>query len=202
MWIMTKGMCLRIRGELLPFQGEDYRVFRNPGRCPGLRAIPALSGRLWQSLILGKLHPLFEHLPVENMVYRNQQQYYDAITASTNAGQSGPFIDYMLNEIYKTLKAHQGEELSINNNNPIEKEFRIKFGEEFGIKYGIKFGINEKTLLIMLNSNPSSTAADVAEKVGLSLRGVEKMIKRLKDAGVISREGSRKNGFWIIKKNI
>ena len=64
-------------------------------------------GRLWQSLILGKLHPLFEHLPVENMVYSNQQQYYDAITACTNAGQSGPFIDFMLNEIYKTLKSHQ-----------------------------------------------------------------------------------------------
>ena len=61
------------------------------------------TGRLWQSLILGKLHPLFEHLPVENMVYSNQQLYYDAITASTNAGQSGPFIDFMLNEIYKTL---------------------------------------------------------------------------------------------------
>ena len=26
-------------------------------------------GRLWQSLILTKLHPLFQHLPVENMVY-------------------------------------------------------------------------------------------------------------------------------------
>ena len=37
-------------------------------------------GRLWQSLILSKLHPIFEHLPVENMVYANQQQYYDAIT--------------------------------------------------------------------------------------------------------------------------
>ena len=64
-------------------------------------------GRLWQSLILGKLHPLFEHLPVENMVYSNQQQYYDAITASSNAGQSGPFIDFMLGEIYKTLKTSQ-----------------------------------------------------------------------------------------------
>ena len=94
------------------------------------------------------------------MVYANQQAYYDAITASTNAGQSGPFIDFMLNEIYKTLKAHQGEELTINNGNPIEKDFGINFGEEFGIKYGIKFGIkcgikfgiNEKALLLMLNS--------------------------------------------------
>ena len=41
---MTNGMCLRIRG-LLPFQGEDYHVLRHPGRCPGLRAALALSGR-------------------------------------------------------------------------------------------------------------------------------------------------------------
>jgi hypothetical protein len=27
------------------------------------------------------------------VVYRNRQQYYDAITASTDAGQSTPFID-------------------------------------------------------------------------------------------------------------
>lgn len=117
---------------------------------------------------------------MENKVYANQQAYYDAITASTNAGQSGPFIDFMLNEIYKTLKAHQGEELTINKGNPIEKDFGIKFGEEFGI--------NEKALLLMLNSNPSSTAADAAKKIGISLRGAEKMIKRLKDAGVISRD--------------
>jgi Fic family protein len=38
------------------------------------------------------------------MIYANQQAYYDAITASTKAGQSGPFIDFMLKEIYETLK--------------------------------------------------------------------------------------------------
>ena len=36
---------------------------------------------------------------VENMMYANQQQYYDAITASSNAADSGPFIDFMLGEI-------------------------------------------------------------------------------------------------------
>ena len=83
-------------------------------------------GRLWQSLILGKLHPLFEHLPIENMVYANQQAYYDAITASTSAGQSGPFVDFMLNEIYKTLKEHQGENIPANGVDPIEKMFSVK----------------------------------------------------------------------------
>ena len=156
------------------------------------------TGRLWQSLILGKLHPLFEHLPVENMVYANQQAYYDAITASTNAGQSGPFIDFMLREIYKTLKAHQGEELPESDIDPIEKEFGIKFGEGFGIKFGIKFGINDKRLLLMLHSNPSSTASDIAGRIGVSQRAVEKQIKKLKDSGIITRIGSRKAGHWII----
>ena len=56
------------------------------------------TGRLWQSLILGRLHPLFEYLPVENMVYANQEAYYNAIQASTAAADSGPFIDFMLAE--------------------------------------------------------------------------------------------------------
>ena len=158
------------------------------------------TGRLWQSLILGKLHPLFEHLPVENMVYANQQAYYDAITASTNAGQSGPFIDFMLNEIYKTLKDHQGEELPTNNAIPIDRQFGIKFGEEFGIKYGIKFGINDKQLLLLIDSNPTITASDAAERMEISLRGAEKIFKKLRDAGVISRQGSRKSGSWVINK--
>ncbi|MDE5691754.1 MAG: Fic family protein [Alistipes sp.] len=70
------------------------------------------TGRLWQSLILGQLHPVFEHLPIENMVYANQQGYYDAINRSTNATDSGIFVDFMLEEIYKTLKKRQGKPLA------------------------------------------------------------------------------------------
>ena len=153
------------------------------------------TGRLWQSLILGKLHPLFEHLPVENMVYANQQAYYDAIGESIKQGQSGPFIDFMLAEIFKTLKARQGEPLP-----NADGEFGTKFGEEFGIKFGIKFGINEKRLLLMLHDNPSLTATDMADRLGISQRAVEKQMKKLKDMGVISRQGSRKNGLWVINK--
>ncbi len=153
------------------------------------------TGRLWQSLILGKLHPLFEHLPVENMVYANQQAYYDAIGESSKQGQSGPFIDFMLAEIFKTLKARQGEPLP-----NVDGEFGTKFGEEFGIKFGIKFGINEKRLLLMLHDNPSLTATDMADRLGISQRAVEKQMKKLKDMGVISRQGSRKNGLWVINK--
>lgn len=158
------------------------------------------TGRLWQSLILGKLHPLFEHLPVENMVYANQQAYYDAITASTNAGQSGPFIDFMLNEIYKTLKEHQGEELTSGDASPVDKQFSVNFGQEFGVKFGVKFGVNEKQVLILLDDNPSLSASEIAERIGISKRGVEKQLKKFKDLGIITRQGSDKTGLWIINK--
>ena len=46
---------------------------------------------------------------MENIVYANQQQYYDAITANSNAADSGPFIDFMLGEIQKALEAHKRE---------------------------------------------------------------------------------------------
>ena len=148
-----------------------------------------------KSLILGKLHPLFEHLPVENMVYSNQQQYYDAITASTNAGQSGPFIDFMLGEIYKTLKQHQGNPLSNTAD-----EFDAKFGKEFGVKYGVKFGVNEKKVLLLLASNPSLSAGDLAAQIGLSQRGIEKQLKKFRDLGIITRKGSDKTGYWDFVK--
>ena len=190
-WLKTSKDHLLIRSCVFHYEFEFIHPFIDGnGR----------TGRLWQSLILGKLHPMFEHLPVENMVYANQQAYYDAITASTKAAQSGPFIDFMLGEIYKTLKEHQGEGLSMTEVDPIDKEFGLKFGEEFGIKYGIKFGINDKQLLLLLNSNPSLTASEAAERIGMSQRGVEKLMKRLKDIGIVSRQGSRKKGLWIINK--
>ena len=157
------------------------------------------TGRLWQSLILGKLHPLFEHLPVENMVYANQQAYYDAITASSRIGESGPFIDFMLNEIYKTLKKHQGEPIASNESEtPTDREFEEKFGKEFGVKFGVKFGVNERKVLLLLNDNPTISAGEIAERTGLSKRGVEKQIKKFRDLGILTRSGSDKNGLWIV----
>lgn len=64
-------------------------------------------GRLWQSLLLTKLHPVFEYLPVENMVFKNQQLYYKAINDSTSATDCGIFVEFMLGEILSALKNRQ-----------------------------------------------------------------------------------------------
>jgi len=56
-------------------------------------------GRLWQSLILSKWQPLFAHLPVETIVYDQQEQYYQALGACDKSGDSSLFIEFMLNAI-------------------------------------------------------------------------------------------------------
>lgn len=142
-------------------------------------------GRLWQSLILGRLHPLFEHLPVENMVYANQQAYYDAITESSRVANSCPFIDFMLNEILNALKAHKIENV-------------VDVGINVGINDGINVGINERNILAIIANSPNATVRDMADSLGLSLRQCERIIAEMKRKNLIKRKGSNKSGLWEI----
>ena len=146
-------------------------------------------GRLWQSLILGKLHPLFEHLPVENMVYSNQQQYYDAIKASTSAGQAGPFIDFMLSEIHKTLLAHKGE--------PLQHKLHDKLHDKLP-------ELSEKAIAVLeaIHAHRHFNAAELGEHAGLSERQVKTYISKLKQAGLLVRVGSNKTGYWQLTVDI
>lgn len=150
-------------------------------------------GRLWQSLILGKLHPLFEHLPVENMVYSNLQQYYDAITASTNAGQSGPFIDFMLNEIYETLKSHQGEPLPDKLHDNIPNKVPNKLKQQYP-------GLSDAVwnVYLELKKDAYASAETIGSCLGISGRMVRKHISILREAGLIVRVGSNKTGYWKV----
>lgn len=188
-WLQSAKDHLLIRSCVFHYELEFIHPFSDGnGRM----------GRLWQSLILGRLHPLFEYLPVENMVYANQQAYYNAIADSTRAGESSPFIHFMLNEILDALRAHQGEELpsAPDTASLIDQ----KFGTKFGTKFGVKFGANEKQVLVLLCDNPELTAEDMARQTGLSKRGIEKILKRLRELGIICREGSTKSGRWIINR--
>ena len=157
------------------------------------------TGRLWQSLILGKLHPLFEHLPVENMVYANQQQYYDAITASSNAGQSGPFIDFMLNEIYKTLKEHQGEALPDKLHDKVPNKLPNKVPNKLRLQYP---DLSDAVWDVYqeLKEDGYASAATVGSHLGISDRMVRKHISVLRDAGIIERIGGNKTGYWKLLK--
>ncbi len=140
-------------------------------------------GRLWQSLILGRLNPVFEYVPVENMVFANQENYYNAIYESTKSGQSGPFIDFMLREIRNTI---------------------IKYKRIEKVPDKVLDKVPNKTQMMivrLLMESPRMTSTQLAEKIGISSRGVVKAIQSLKRQGILERVGSNKSGMWKVNSD-
>ena len=164
-WLRTSEDHLLIKSCVFHYEFEFIHPFSDGnGR----------TGRLWQSLILAKLHPLFESLPVENMVYANQTAYYDAISKSSDIADSSPFIEFMLEEILLALKTHQGR--------PVSQAISEK----------------EQLVLDCVISNPEASAKAISERIGISDRQVERLIASLKEKGILARIGSRKTGRWIV----
>lgn len=60
-------------------------------------------GRLWHTLLLSKWQSAFAWLPVESIVHDRQPEYYAAINASNEAGESTAFIEFMLSAIKASL---------------------------------------------------------------------------------------------------
>ena len=58
---------------------------------------------------------------------------------------------------------------------------------------------NQNNVLKFLQNNPTSTQIEVAEKLNISIAGVKKIILRLQELELLSREGSKKTGHWIVK---
>ncbi|MGT2637596.1 Fic family protein [Streptococcus ratti] len=69
-------------------------------------------GRLWQSLILSQSNSIFEWLPIESVIYKYQQGYYDALTLSNRNNDSTVFIEFMLDAILETLQEYQTADTS------------------------------------------------------------------------------------------
>ena len=56
-------------------------------------------GRLWQTLILGCWKPVFFMIPIESVIRDRQADYYGALRSGDEAGNSTPFIEFLLNAI-------------------------------------------------------------------------------------------------------
>ena len=60
-------------------------------------------GRLWHTLILSKWNPIFAYIPIESIIYKNQQEYYRIINECDKNADSTEFIAFMLDLIRQTL---------------------------------------------------------------------------------------------------
>lgn len=93
-WVKTSEVHMLIRSCVFHYEFELIHPFADGnGRV----------GRLWHTLLLSKWNPAFAWLPVESIIHDRQQEYYDAINASNDAGESTVFIAFMLSAIKASL---------------------------------------------------------------------------------------------------
>ena len=93
-WAKTSEVHMLIRSCVFHYELELIHPFADGnGRV----------GRLWHTLLLSKWNPVFAWLPVESIIHDRQQEYYDAINTSNDAGESTVFIEFMLSAIKASL---------------------------------------------------------------------------------------------------
>ena len=94
-WLGETGEHPLIAGAVFHYEFEFIHPFEDGnGRM----------GRLWQTLILSRWRPLFAYVPVESLIQARQSDYYDAIRRSSAAGESTPFVTFILDVILEALR--------------------------------------------------------------------------------------------------
>ena len=58
--------------------------------------------------------------------------------------------------------------------------------------------LNENEILGFLKDNSNATLLEIADATGKTLYSVKAAVKKLKDAGMLDRDGAKKNGRWLV----
>ena len=138
-------------------------------------------GRLWHTLLLSKWNPVFAWLPVESIIHNHQQEYYDAINASNDAGESTAFIEFMLSVIKASLidAIHTSDAMSDGKMD--KKTLRWQKIEQF------------------LQTHEYIMNADVRELCGVSAATANRLLAEFVSDGKLVKY--RESGHWAYSSN-
>lgn len=139
-------------------------------------------GRLWQTLILSKWHPLFLSLPLESVIKDHQQAYYHALEQADSQVDSTPFIHFMLSVIQQTL----AQNASVNA--PENASVNIEAMK------------TPDAVLHYLQGNNQLTRQQLADLLRKDVRTIARALSKLQQAGKVTRIGSDKTGHWEVHK--
>jgi Fic family protein len=138
-------------------------------------------GRIWQTLLLYQENSVFGWLPVETIIAKRQEEYYNAIQRSTKENDSAIFAEFMLTALAEAVA-----------------EFKYNQGV-VGKPLGAPLSNTEQAVLKAITSNPYANYQEIADKIGKTSKTVQRALASLKDCRLISRVGSDKTGHWISK---
>lgn len=139
-------------------------------------------GRLWHTLLLSKWNPVFAWLPVESIIHDHQQDYYDAINISNDAGESTVFIEFMLSAIKASLTDVINTSDVMSDGKMDKKTLRWRKIEQF------------------LQTHEYIMNADVRELCRVSAATANRILSDLVTTNKLTKY--RKNGHWVYMHKI
>lgn len=138
-------------------------------------------GRLWQTLILSRWQSMLAYLPVETVIKRRQQAYYEQLGAADARSDCSTFIEFMLAAIEDSLReAIQGQ---------------VETPQKMTVKTPLKL---PQAILAALGEKPDLTFTELAATLGKSESAIKRAIRKLREAGRLKRIGPDKGGHWEV----
>lgn len=169
-WVKTSEVHMLIRSCVFHYEFELIHPFADGnGRV----------GRLWHTLLLSKWNPAFAWLPVESIIHDRQQEYYDAINASNDAGESTVFIEFILSAIKAALMD------------------AINTSDEMSDGKVDKAALRWNKIQEYLKTHDYIMNADVRELCGVSAATANRILAGLVTGGKLIK--CRKDGYWAYK---
>ena len=169
-WAKTSDVHMLIRSCVFHYELELIHPFADGnGRV----------GRLWHTLLLSKWNPAFAWLPVESITHDRQQEYYDAINTSNDAGESTVFIEFMLSAIKASLME------------------AINTSDEMSDGKLDKAALRWNKIQEYLKTHDYIRNADVRELCGVSAATANRILSDLVEKGTIVRD--REKSHWVYK---
>ena len=169
-WAKTSEVHMLIRSCVFHYELELIHPFADGnGRV----------GRLWHTLLLSKWDPAFAWLPVESIIHDRQQEYYDAINASNDAGESTLFIEFMLSAIKASLIETINASDEMNGGKMDKAALRWDKIQEY------------------LKTHDYIMNAEVRELCGVSAATANRILFGFVTQGKLTK--CHKNGHWVYK---
>ena len=123
-------------------------------------------GRLWHTLILSKWKEFFAWLPIETLIQKKQQEYYEAINLSNNIGELTPFITFILEIIKETLEEVQKNDEKMTDKMTDKELERLKI-LELHFDRNKYIGNNEVQKILNISDSTARRFLNKLVKIGI-----------------------------------
>ena len=137
-------------------------------------------------------------LPGKEPHYKTEASSFFTTFYNLNWGENDRIpVEEVADRVNGALKKYPVNEDGSEKRYPVNSESTLK-------KYPVKNELNRpvgrtaQRIIDMVISNPMITREKMAAELGISLDGVKKQIKNLRERGILVHEGSDKSGYWRI----